>query len=68
VLEKMAASGNENFNLSFFKSSRDFDRTSDSSSVFQCSPEPQQLGSPQTDQIYQKSCFSSDESYIRLWW
>ena len=48
----MAATGNESNDLSLSEST-DFeenDKTSDSSSVLQSSPEPQHLGSPGTDQ------------------
>ena len=48
----MAATGNESNNLSLSESTdfEDNDKTSDSSSVLQSSPEPQQLGSPGNDQ------------------
>jgi len=41
----MAATGNEIYNLSLLESSRDFGRTSESSSLLQSSPEPQEVGS-----------------------
>ena len=71
VLEKMTATGNESNDLSLSESTdfEDNDKTSDSNSVLQSSAEPQQLGSSQIDQNLSKSCFSSDESFIRLgWW
>jgi len=43
----MAATDNESNNSSFIE---DNDKTSDSSSLLQSSPEPQQVGSPGTDQ------------------
>jgi len=46
----MAAKGNETYNLSFLESSRDFGRTSESSSLLQSTLEPQKVGSSQTDQ------------------
>jgi len=53
----MAATGNETHYLSFLESSRDFERTSESSSLLQSSPEPQQVGSSQTDQNLSKKLF-----------
>ena len=51
-LKKIAATGNENNDISLSESTDfgDNDKTSDSSSVLQSSPEPQHLGSPGTDQ------------------
>jgi len=55
----MAATGNESNDLSLSDSTdfEDYDKTSDSSSVLQSSPEPQQLGSPQTDQNLSKDVY-----------
>jgi len=50
----MAATGNESNDLSFIKG---FDQTSESSSLLQSSTEPQQVGSPQTDQNLSKKLF-----------
>jgi len=55
----MAGTGNESNDLlsesSFIE---DFDQSSESSSLLQSSPEPQQVGSPGTDQnLSKKLCF-----------
>jgi len=58
-LKKMADTGNECNELSLSESTgfEDYDKTSDSSSVLQSSPKPQQLGSSQTDQNLSKKLF-----------
>jgi len=58
-LKEMATSGNESIVSRFSELSdiEDYDRTSDSSSVFHSSPEPQQVGSPQTDQNLSKAVY-----------
>jgi len=58
-LKKMAAPGNESDDLRFSESTDidDYDGTSGSSSKFQSSPEPQQVGSPQTDQNLSKAVY-----------
>jgi len=55
----MAATGNESNDLSLSESTdfENYEKTSVSISVLQSSPEPQQLGSPQTDQNLSKDVY-----------